>query len=135
MLEQDLKLLEGTLKKYYFNNFNLIHVLERTSEREFGYQKFNSGMIRHISIKTNEELRLLLTNNVPSDVYCSNAYYSFPNLPLNEKDWKEADLIFDIDAKDLHLDCRREHSCIKCHDCENVSKTQSSCPNCNSKKN
>jgi len=134
MLEQDLKLLEGTLKKYYFNNFNLIHVLERTSEREFGYQKFNSGMIRHISIKTNEELRLMLTNNVPSDVYCSNAYYSFPNLPLNEKDWKEADLIFDIDAKDLHLDCRKEHSCIKCHDCENVSKTQSSCPNCNSKK-
>ena len=134
MLEQDLKLLEGAFKKYYFDHFDLIHVPERTSEREFGYQKFNSGMIRHISIKTNEELRLMLIQNIPSDVYCSNAYYSFPNLPINEKDWKEADLIFDVDAKDLNLDCRKDHSCIKCQKCENVSKTQSICPNCSSNK-
>jgi DNA primase small subunit len=134
MLEQDLKLLESSFKKYYFDHFDLIHVPERTSEREFGYQKFNSGMNRHLSVKTNEELRLLLISNIPSDVYCSNAYYSFPNLPMNEKDWKEADLIFDVDAKDLHLDCRKEHSCIKCQECSNVSKTQSSCPNCNSTK-
>jgi len=134
MLEQDLKLLEGAFKKYYFDHFDLIHVPERTSEREFGYQKFNSGMNRHLSVKTNEELRLMLITNNPSDVYCSNAYYSFPNLPMNEKDWKEADLIFDVDAKDLHLDCRKDHSCIKCQDCSNVSKTQSSCPNCSSTK-
>jgi DNA primase small subunit len=134
MLEQDLKLLEGAFKKYYFDHFDLIHVPERTSEREFGYQKFNSGMNRHLSIKTNEELRLMLITNVPSDVYCSNAYYSFPNLPMNEKDWREADLIFDVDAKDLHLDCRKEHSCIKCQDCSNVSKIQPSCPNCSSTK-
>ena len=116
MLEQDYKLLEGAFKKYYFDHFDVIRIPERTNEREFGYQKFNSGMIRHLSVKTNEELRLMLITNIPSDVYCSNAYYSFPNLPMNEKDWKEADLIFDVDAKDLHLDCRQEHSCIKCQD-------------------
>ena len=60
-------------------------------------------MTRHISVKDEKALHLLLMQNVPSDVYCSNARYSFPNLPMNEKDWKEADLIFDIDAKDLRV--------------------------------
>ena len=40
-------------------------------------------MIRHLSIKSNEELRLMLISNIPSDVYCSNGYYSFPNLPMS----------------------------------------------------
>ena len=43
-------------KKYYFDQFELIRVPERTSEREFGYQKFNSGMTRHISVKDDKEL-------------------------------------------------------------------------------
>ena len=47
-------------KKYYFDHFDLIRVPERTSEREFGYQKFNSGMTRHIPIKDDKELHLLL---------------------------------------------------------------------------
>ena len=37
---------------------------------------------------------------------------TFPNLSMNEKDWKEADLIFDIDAKDLNLPCREHHTVI-----------------------
>ncbi|HEU05095.1 MAG TPA: DNA primase, partial [Nitrosopumilus sp.] len=114
MHENDLKLLEESFKKYYFDHFDLIHVPDRPSEREFGYQQFNSGMARHLAIKNDKELRLMLMNNVPSDVYCSNAYYSFPNLPMAEKDWKEADLIFDIDSKDLNLDCRKDHTCTKC---------------------
>ena len=107
---------------------------ERTSEREFGYQKFNSGMSRHISLKDDKELHLLLMQNVPSDVYCSNAYYSFPNLPMNEKDWKEADLIFDIDAKDLQLECRQNHSVSKCNECNQFSSSDVNCSNCNSTK-
>ena len=87
MKETDIQFLEDSFKKYYFEHFDLIKVPERTSEREFGYQKFNSGMTRHISIKDDKELHLLFMQNIPSDVYCSNAYYSFPNLPMNEKDW------------------------------------------------
>ncbi|MFB5624051.1 MAG: DNA primase, partial [Nitrosopumilus sp.] len=97
MQESDIQFLENSFKKYYFDHFDQIKVPERTSEREFGYQKFNSGMTRHIAIKDDKELHLMLIQNIPSDVYCSNAYYTFPNLPMNEKDWKEADLIFDID--------------------------------------
>jgi DNA primase small subunit len=72
--------------------------------------------------------------NIPSDVYCSNACYTFPNLPMNEKDWKEADLIFDIDAKDLNLSCRRNHTVSICNECNEVSKNSIRCSKCNSTK-
>lgn len=134
MQEKDIKFLEETFKKYYFDNFNLIHVPERTSEREFGFQKFNSGMIRHISLKDDKELHLLLMQNYPSDVYCSNAYYSFPNLPMKEKDWKEADLIFDIDSKDLNISCRPDHTVTKCNDCNQFSNSRNQCNHCQSTK-
>ncbi len=134
MQESDIRFLENSFKKYYFDHFDKIKVPERTHEREFGYQKFNSGMIRHLAIKNNEELRLMLMNNVPSDLYCSNGYYTFPNLPVNEKDWKEADLIFDIDAKDLNLPCRDSHTAAICADCKNISRNLSRCTACNSNK-
>ncbi|MDH3313485.1 MAG: DNA primase [Nitrosopumilus sp.] len=134
MQESDIKFLEESFKKYYFEHFDLIRVPERTSEREFGYQKFNSGMTRHIQIKDDKELHLLFMQNVPSDVYCSNAYYSFPNLPMNEKDWKEADLIFDIDAKDLNLLCRESHTISICNECNEISKKLKQCRKCNSTK-
>ena len=134
MLENDLKFLEETFKQYYFDHFDSIHVPDRSQEREYGYKKFNSGMIRHISLKTDKDLHLMLMTNVPSDVFCSNAYYSFPNLPMAEKDWKEADLIFDIDAKDLNLSCRKDHTCVKCLSCGEVSLLHDTCPKCKSNK-
>ena len=134
MKETDIKFLEDSFKKYYFDHFDLIRTPERTSEREFGYQKFNSGMTRHISIKDDKELHLLFMQNTPSDVYCSNAYYSFPNLAMNEKDWKEADLIFDIDAKDLNLPCRENHTISICNECNDISQNSKHCLKCNSTK-
>ena len=133
MLERNVKLVEEAIKEYYFNHFEMIHVPLSTSEREFGYQKFNGGMTRHLSIKNDNELHLLLMTQIPSDMYCSNAYYSFPNLPMPEKDWKGADLIFDIDAKDLKLDCRKDHTCIKCSSCQNIT-SHTPCSNCGSEK-
>jgi len=134
MKENDIKFVEDSFKKYYFVHFDQIRVPNRASEREFGYQKFNSGMIRHISIKSDNELHLLFMQNIPSDVYCSNAYYSFPNMPMNEKEWKEADLIFDIDAKDLNLSCRVNHTVSICSQCNKISKNSTQCLKCNSTK-
>ena len=134
MLERDTKFLEEAFKQYYFDHFDLIHVPDRPNQREFGYKKFNSGMNRHISLKNDKDLHFLLMTNIPSDVFCSNACYSFPNMAMAEKDWKEADLIFDIDAKDLNLPCRKEHTCVKCLSCSEASLVQDSCPNCNSTK-
>ena len=135
MREPDIRFLEDSFKKYYFEHSDLIRVPLRSMEREYGYQKFNSGMNRHISIKDDKELHLLFMQNIPSDVYCSNACYTFPNLPMNEKDWKEADLIFDIDAKDLDLPCRENHTVSICSDCNKTTKNSGShCPECDSTK-
>ena len=134
MNEKNTILLEEAFKEYYFNKFDLIHVPPRATEREFGYQKINSGMIRHLSVKNDKDLHLLLMKEIPSDVYCSNAYYNFPALPMSEKDWKGADLIFDIDAKDLNLPCRQGHTVVKCTSCQNVTEPQSPCIHCGSTK-
>ena len=134
MLERDTKFLEEAFKQYYFDHFDLIHVPDRPNQREFGYKKFNFGMNRHISLKNDKDLHLLLMTNIPSDVFCSNACYSFPNMAMAEKDWKEADLIFDIDAKDLNLSCRKDHTCMKCVSCAEISLVQDACPKCKSNK-
>ncbi|MGI0004317.1 MAG: DNA primase small subunit domain-containing protein, partial [Candidatus Nitrosotenuis sp.] len=134
MLEKDARLLEDSFKKFYFEHFDLIHSPKNPEMREFGYQKLGSGMNRHISLKSDKELHLLLMTQIPSDVYCSNARYSFPNLPMAEKDWQDADLIFDIDAKDLSLPCRVHHTCKKCTNCGNVFVNSDKCNQCNGTK-
>lgn len=134
MLEKNAALVNDAFKEYYFKRSELIHVPSRTLEREFGYQKFNEGMTRHLSVKDDNELHLLLMTQVPSDIYCSNAYYSFPNLPMSDKGWNGADLIFDIDAKDLKLDCRSSHTCYKCNSCQSIVKQGISCSVCGSNK-
>ena len=134
MNEKDAQLLENAFKKFYFEHFDLLHVPESPELREFGFQKFNGGMNRHITLKSDKELHLLLMQNKPSDVYCSNACYRFPNLPMSEKDWLNADLIFDIDAKDLRKTHLVENTLIKCSDCNEISNLAESCPNCKSTK-
>ncbi len=134
MLEKDVRLLEESFKKFYFEHFELIHAPKNPEMREFGYQKLNSGMNRHISLKSDKELHLLLMTQIPSDVYCSNARYLFPNLPMAEKEWQDADLIFDIDAKDLNLPCRAHHTCKKCTNCGNVFVNLPQCSQCNGTK-
>ena len=131
MNDKDIRFLESTFKRFYYEHFELFQIPDRINEREFGYQRFDSGMIRHISFKSDKELRILLVQDVPSDVYCSNGYYTFPQLAIKEKDWNAADLIFDIDAKDLKLPCRADHSISICADCKHVSKGYR-CTNCDS---
>lgn len=55
MLEKDVTLVENAIKEYYFNHFDLVSVPPNPTQREFGYQKINGGMIRHIAIKDNKE--------------------------------------------------------------------------------
>ena len=46
----------------------------------------------------------------------------FPNLPMSEKNWLNADLIFDIDAKDVRQrNIQPENTLIKCSDCNEIS--------------
>ena len=107
--------------------------------REFGYQRFNSGMVRHLSLRTAGELRVMLVQNAVSDAYCSSGYYNFPDLPMADKDWQGADLVFDIDSKDLALPCRAVHTVLKCAACgapflppDGAGEGPAACPGCGS---
>jgi len=134
MKEQNLNLLKQAFKEFYFKNNNYIETPARIEEREFGYMQFNDGMIRHLAFKSKNELQALLLKEIPSDVYCSCAYYAGPTLPMHEKGFRGADLIFDIDTKELDLACVKKHEVWLCNDCKNVMKEKQNCSRCNSAK-
>ncbi len=59
-------------------------------------------MKRHISFENEVELRGYMVKNPPLHAYHSSAYYEKPDAgTMDEKGWKGADLIFDIDADHL----------------------------------
>jgi DNA primase small subunit len=125
---------------YYFKP-DVIEGPEKIEQREFGYMQFGqAGMVRHLSFKSMKELTATIMKEVPSDIYCSNAYYRFPTYPMQEKQWLGADLIFDIDGKDLHLPCVPSHSYLVCANCCHASspaheeRKEYSCPACGGKK-
>lgn len=74
-------------------------------------------MVRHLSYRSEGELKALLVKEAPRSVYYSIAYYYQPTLPMQEKGWKGADIAFDIDCDDLNLDCRKEHDIWCCSRC------------------
>src|SRR5918997_3234528 len=114
-----ISVIKKVFREYYFNLSNVIEEPAKMKLREFGFMQFGqAGMLRHLSFKSMKELHAMLVREAPSDVYCSNAYYQFPTQqPMQEKRWLGADLIFDIDGKDLRMPCVPSHSypvCIQC---------------------
>jgi len=86
--------------KIYYAKFKPERVIGLPA-REWAYTPFSedSTMVRHISVRTYSELKRLLVENVPRNIYYSSAYYKTPNAPtMEEKEWIGADLVFDIDA-------------------------------------
>jgi len=72
----------------------------RFGRREFGFMFFDKGfMQRHLSFTRASDLQDFLVRQVPAHAYHSSAYYELPGAPtMEEKCWKGADLIFDLDA-------------------------------------
>jgi DNA primase small subunit len=132
MNEQSLNFVKRSFREFYFNHAGYVETPSCIDEREFGYMDFNGAMTRHLSFKGKGELDAHLLKTVPSDVYCSCAYYSNPTAPIQEKIFRGADLIFDIDADDLQLPCARDHEVWICNDCRNVMRTKQNCMKCNS---
>jgi DNA primase small subunit len=139
-LAKTISTVRRAFRGYYFKP-DTIEAPDKIEQREFGYMQFGqAGMIRHLSFKSMKELTATIMKEVPSDIYCSNAYYRFPMYPMQEKQWLGADLIFDIDGKDLHLPCVPSHSYPICTSCGHTlppapdEKKEYSCPTCGSKK-
>jgi len=78
-------------------------VPSRLTEREFGFMFFDKGFVRrHIGFTSEQDLHRFLVNQVPAHAYHSTAYYVKPGAAtMDLKEWRGADLIFDLDADHL----------------------------------
>ena len=121
----DLLFVRNAFREYYFKYNDLVESPSRINEREFGFMTFQTGMMRHLSFNNIREVYATLIRNTPSDFYCSNAYYNFPANSMQDKGWKGADLIFDIDAKDLGLPCEVSHRYHLCANCGEIIESTS----------
>jgi len=120
-LAKTISAVRSAFRGYYFKP-NMIETPDMIEQREFGYMQFGQvGMVRHLSFNSMKELTATIIKEAPADIYCSNAYYRFPTYPMQEKQWLGADLIFDIDGKDLHLPCVSSHSYFVCANCGRAS--------------
>lgn len=132
-----VEVVRAAFREYYFKQ-KLVETPDNIERYEFGYSQFGiPGMVRHLSFKSTGELTATLVKEAPSDVYCSNALYRFPTLPMQEKQWQGADLIFDIDGKDLNFPCVPSHSYSICTVCSHVTpaaEKEYSCPACGANK-
>ncbi|HEY7079420.1 MAG TPA: DNA primase small subunit domain-containing protein [Nitrososphaeraceae archaeon] len=116
----DLILVRNAFREYYFKYNSQVETPSRINEREFGLMSFQTGMIRHLSFDNIRQVHATLLKDTPFDFYCSNAFYNSPASPMQEKGWKGADLIFDIDAKDLALPCEASHRYQMCANCDEI---------------
>ena len=128
--------IRGKFAEYYSKNA-ILGSPANIKNREFGFFTLGKkSMVRHLSFKSAEELKIFLEKTVPSDAFSSSAYYEHPTAKMNEKAWFGADLIFDIDADHIPTSCNKTHDQWICKDCGHADKGQvpEECPKCKSQK-
>lgn len=106
-------------------------------QREFAFLLFKERiMVRHKNFANMGDLKLFLTESVPSDVYYSCAYYENPAAEMDKKGWLGADLVFDIDADHIPTPCNKIHDEWTCNSCGFNGKgiTPENCPICGGQK-
>lgn len=125
--------LKKIYKRYYFDYFKNILLPEEIHLREFGFRQFDGKITRHISFNNSGELYAYVLKFPPSDIYCSSSFYTNPSEDMDKKEWRGSELIFDIDGKDLNLDCVQKHNYTKCQSCSFINNgILKRCSNCNS---
>lgn len=132
MDEKTKLFLRNLYKKHYFKHAQKIVFPLHIDEREIGYMDFEGKMVRHLSFKNEGELIADILKQGPASIFCSNARYENPTLPMDEKVWKGAELIFDIDADQIETNCRNSHDFWFCMSCSGYGRSPfpQTCPLC-----
>lgn len=125
--------LEKVFRTYYFNFYSNVELDEFIHEHEFGFRLFDGKIHRHLAFKNKRELYAYIIKFSPSDIFYSSSRYERPTAPIDQKGWLGSDLIFDIDGKDLKLECSLVHNLVLCRNCKQLTKgINSKCITCNS---
>ena len=90
-------------------------VLNSLTSREFGFDHFGQGPNdRYKTFLDDLRLKRFMKAKQPFAAYCSVAFYDAPG---QRKGWQKAELVFDVDAKDIPIrtcDCNEGEVCDKC---------------------
>ncbi len=95
---------ELRLKRFFHNYYTGWEGrdVDLISEREIGFIPFFGTMIRHRAVDNLKGLERFVYRNTPRHIYYSSAYYRKPEEKvMKDKEWKGAELIFDLDADHL----------------------------------
>jgi len=106
-------------KKFYAEEWNKRDVpdfiLHTLSLREFGFDLDGTGPShRYFQFTTLEQLEDFMRHRAPYSAFASVALYERPSM---REGWQKAELVFDIDAKDLPVKtcgCPKGQVCEKC---------------------
>jgi len=129
------QLIRQKFQQFYLAYNTGFYLPPRPEEREYGFLLFKEKfMVRHRAFRDPSLLLTAIRDLVPAHVYFSTAYYQEPTAPMDEKGWKRADLVFDIDADHLDTPCKPEHDTWKCKGCGTLGKggAPKVCPKCKS---
>ena len=132
-MEVSRELVYRKFCEYYRDPSTIIPSPISLGQREFAYLLFKERfMIRHKRFSGIDNLRSVLAEVVPSDVYHSCAYYENPDFDMDKKGWLGADLVFDIDADHIPTSCNKIHDEFKCAKCGFTGRgiTPETCPVC-----
>ncbi len=118
MLDENVaKFASSLFKRYYLKNRISV---DSIASREFGFGDFESKIsYRHKGFGSDAELQQYMAAQAPAFVSYSASFYRMPaGRPMENKGWFGAELVFDLDATDLHLECQNVHgSSWVCENC------------------
>ncbi len=116
LMEKTQKSIKKYMIEVFFRNFYRNYAkfdVDAVERREFAFQPFGGGMVRHKAFKTLEELKKFVVEKTPRHIYYSSAYYERPGEEdMERKGWFGADLIFDIDGDHLDTEACRESKMV-----------------------
>ncbi len=125
--------IAGLFSSYY--RAASLELPEDMRAREFAYQPLGSKTyVRHLSFKSEDDVREYFSKNPPLHLYYSSALYAYPEIPdMEQKKWLGSNLIFDIDADHL-VKCRYMEQLHVCLDCGYLMRGSGikKCPRCGS---
>ncbi|MCL4375172.1 DNA primase catalytic subunit PriS, partial [Candidatus Marsarchaeota archaeon] len=106
--ENSDRMISSLIRDYYRR---AVLSVDRVDKREFAYGTFESKIkVRHLSFRSIQELSRYLVDNAPPYLSYSSAYYEFPaGRPMEKKNWQGSELVFDLDATDMDIPCKKEH--------------------------
>jgi DNA primase small subunit len=133
IFETTNQFIQNKFAKFYSEYSDDIKPPRSIHEREFGFLLMKEKRwLRHKRFLNELSLQSFTQRVAPSDVYSSSAYYEDPEASMEDKGWRGADLVFDIDADHLTLPCSNTHdkwNCMKCG-VSGLGSSLLNCPNC-----